>query len=186
MTLGVWYIHEGFLVWIVPSTYQFHEPIIWACISSFVHTYIYCLFDVSSHVYMCLCSWHHFLCMFFNSDLSIYMYLLDFALLLILWFSFMLLVIVCTCMLEPHHLIMYTCDYQSMLIDFILQTRWVVFWQPWTFMSRSKSLDRGVLPVADQSAQWKRGLAVVCLKPLFFQLPWSTHEILILLLVSIF
>ena len=38
-------------------------------------------------------------------------------------------------------------------------------------MSKSWSLDCGGLTVADQSAQWKRGLAVVCPEPLFFQPP---------------
>ena len=45
--------------------------------------------------------------MFSDSDLSIYKYLLDSDLLMILWFSFMLLVIACTYMSELHHLIMY-------------------------------------------------------------------------------
>ena len=58
---------------------------------------------------------------------------------------------------------------------FILRTRWVIFWQPWTFMSRSRSLDCDDLTVANQSAQWKRGLAVVCPEPLFFQPPWDSH-----------
>ena len=71
-------VYEGFLVWIIPSTYQFHESIIWACTTNFVHTCIYRMLDVSSHVYMCLCSWHHFLCMFSDLDLSKHMYLLDF------------------------------------------------------------------------------------------------------------
>ena len=36
VTLGIWYIDEGFLVWIIPSTYQSHESKVWACITSFV------------------------------------------------------------------------------------------------------------------------------------------------------
>jgi len=67
----IWYIDEGFLIWIIPSTYQSHESIIWACTTSFVHTCIYRMLDISSHVYMCLCSRHYFLCMFSDLDLSI-------------------------------------------------------------------------------------------------------------------
>jgi len=48
----------------------------------------------------------------------------------------MLLVIVCTFVPEPHHLIMYMYDFLRPT-GFILRTRWVIFWQPWTFMSRS-------------------------------------------------
>jgi len=56
-------------------------------------------------------------------------------------FIFMLLVIACTCMPEPHHLIMYTCDCWSTPTGFILHTRWVTFWQPWALMSRFRRLD---------------------------------------------
>ena len=37
VTWGLKYIYEGFLIWIIPSTYQSHESVIWACITSFVH-----------------------------------------------------------------------------------------------------------------------------------------------------
>jgi len=63
-----------------------------------------------SHVYLYLSSRHCFLCMLSDSDLSIYMYLLLFGFTVVPLISFMLLVIACTCMPEPHHLIMYTCD----------------------------------------------------------------------------
>ena len=46
VTSDMWYIDEGFLVWIIPSTYQPHEFIIWAYTTSFVHTYIYRVFSV--------------------------------------------------------------------------------------------------------------------------------------------
>jgi len=36
------------------------------------------MLDVFSHIYMCLCSRHNFQCMFFDSNLSIHVYLLDF------------------------------------------------------------------------------------------------------------
>jgi len=81
----------------------------------------------------------------FYPTLSIHIYLLDFGLTTNSLFSIYVLVIACTCMPESHHLIMYTCDYLSTLPGFILSTCWVVFWQPWTFMSRSKSQDRGGL-----------------------------------------
>ena len=45
-TWGMWYIDEGFLVWIIPLTYQSHESIFWACTTSFVHTYIYRMINV--------------------------------------------------------------------------------------------------------------------------------------------
>ena len=88
VTWGIWWVgvcvcvcvcvYEGFLIWTIPLTYQSHKFIIWACTTSFVHTCIYRMLDVSSRVYVYLCSRHHFLCMFFDSDLSIHMYLLDF------------------------------------------------------------------------------------------------------------
>jgi len=78
VTWSIWYIYEGFLVWIIFSTYQSHESTIWAYTTSFVHTYIWRILDVSSHVYVCLCSRHSFnIC--FDSDLLMHVYLLDFA-----------------------------------------------------------------------------------------------------------
>ena len=62
-------------------------------------------------MFMCTNALHTvFLCMFSNSDLSIYMYLLDFGFTIVPLIFFMLLVIACACMPEPHHLIMHTCD----------------------------------------------------------------------------
>ena len=117
-TWDMLYIDEGFLVWIIPLTYMSRKSIIWACTTSFIHTYIYRMFNVFntclmylSHIYLYLSSRHCFLCMLSDSDLLIYMYLLDFGFTVILLISFMLLVIVCTCMPKPHHLIMHTCDY---------------------------------------------------------------------------
>ena len=37
----MWYIDEGFLVWIISLTYLSRESIIWACKPSFIHTCIY-------------------------------------------------------------------------------------------------------------------------------------------------
>ena len=51
-TWEMWYIHEGFLIWIIPLTYQSRESIIWACTTSFVHTCIYHMFSV---FIACLC-----------------------------------------------------------------------------------------------------------------------------------
>ena len=79
-TWDIWYIDEGFLIWIIPLTCQSRESIIWACTTSFVHTCIYHMFNVFnacliylSHVYVYLCSSYCFLCMFPISDLLIYM-----------------------------------------------------------------------------------------------------------------
>jgi len=63
----------------------------------------------------------------------------------------MLLVIACTCMPEPHHLIMYTCDCLSTPTGFTICTHEVAFLQPWILMSRSWSLERGGLAVPIQS-----------------------------------
>ena len=46
-TLGIWYIDEGFLVWIIPSTYQSHDPqseLVLLVLSTFTPNI---LFDVS-------------------------------------------------------------------------------------------------------------------------------------------
>jgi len=39
--LGIWYIYESFLLWIILSTYQSHESKVCVCTTSFVHTCIY-------------------------------------------------------------------------------------------------------------------------------------------------
>ena len=103
----------------------------------------------------CLMSLRMFICAYaldtvFYACFSIHIYrytctYLISNLLPILLFLFMLLVITCTCMPEPHHLIMYTCDRLSTPTGFILRTRWVIFWQSWTLMSKSRSLNRGGL-----------------------------------------
>ena len=90
-----------------------------------------------SHVYVYLCSIYHFSCMFSDSHTLIYMYLLDLRFTVI---SFMLLVIACTCMPEPPHLIMYTCDCLSTPTGFIICTRGL----------HLTNLDRG-LATPDQS-----------------------------------
>ena len=78
MAWGIWYIDEGFLVWIIPSTYQSHESTIWACTTSFVHICVYRMLNVLWDVFLYLSSRHRFLFMFSDSDLSIYIYLFDF------------------------------------------------------------------------------------------------------------
>ena len=35
ITLDIWYIDEGFLVWIIPSTYLSHETVNWVCTAGF-------------------------------------------------------------------------------------------------------------------------------------------------------
>ena len=129
-TWGIWHIDEGFLVWIIPSTYQSHESIIWASTTSFVHTCIYRMLDISSHIYMYLCSLQHFLCMFFDSDLSIHMYLLDFEFTTDSLITIMLQVLAYVCMSEPHYLILYICPCFCTPLVFTLCTRWVISWQP--------------------------------------------------------
>ena len=64
-----------------------------------------------------------FQCMFLDSDLSIHVYLLDFRFTTDSLIFIMLLIISCTCIPEPHHLIMYTCDCLSTPIGFILRIR---------------------------------------------------------------
>jgi len=51
-TWDMWYINDGFLIWIIPLTYQSRESIIWGCITSFVHTCIYHMFNI---FIACLC-----------------------------------------------------------------------------------------------------------------------------------
>ena len=142
-TWDMWYIDEGFLIWIIPLTYQFRESIIRACTTSFVHTYIYHMFNVFiacliylSHVYLYFSSRHCFLCMLSDSDLSIYMYLFHFRFTVVPLISFMLLVIACTCIPEPYHLIMYMCAWYArhLALPYVLAG---CIWQPWILMSRS-------------------------------------------------
>ena len=69
-TWGIWYIYEGFLIWIIPSRYQSYESIYWACTTSFVtsvHLITWCFF----HIRVCiLTTW--FPTHAFDSDLSIH------------------------------------------------------------------------------------------------------------------
>ena len=64
MTWGIGYIYEGFLVWIIPSTYLPHRSVMWAYKTDFP---MVTLFTVSFHVHMCLYSQYTF---------SVHMYLL--------------------------------------------------------------------------------------------------------------
>ena len=100
----MWYIDEGFLIWIIPLTYQSRESIIRACTTSFVHTCIYRMFNLFTaclyvSMLFILCSMHVF-------QFQIHRYTCFTVIPLI---SCMLLIIACTYMLGPHHLIMYTC-----------------------------------------------------------------------------
>jgi len=51
-TWDMWYIDKGFLVWIISLTCQSRESIIWACTTSFIHTFICCIFNI---FIACLC-----------------------------------------------------------------------------------------------------------------------------------
>ena len=74
MTRDIRYIDEGFLIWIIPSTYRSYESLIWACITGFV-IFTCCLLACSSmpvltirfsmHVYDSDSSIH--LCMFLHA-----------------------------------------------------------------------------------------------------------------------
>jgi len=100
-TWDIWYIDEGFLVWIIPLTYLSRESIIWACTTSFVHTCIYCMFNLFT-----ACTFTLRTAFYACFQFQIHRYI---------WFtvvpliSLTLFVITCTCILRPHHLITYTC-----------------------------------------------------------------------------
>jgi len=118
-----------------------------------------------SHVYLYLCSRHHFIFMFSDSDLSIYM---------IYCRSFNFLYVTCHCRylhawttsLDHVH-----CDFLSTPTGFIICTCEIDFWQPWILMSRSWSLDRGGLTVPDQSGATKTWISSCLSGPSFFQPP---------------
>ena len=139
-----------------------------------------------SHVYVYLCSRHHFLFMFYKSDLSIYMYLLDFGFTIVPLIFFMLLVTACTYMPESHHLIMYTCDCLSTPTGFILRTCWVAFLTTLDLHVQILESNLWWPSVVDQRAQRKRGLAVVYPEPHFLPAPLIPSRDLILLLMGIF
>jgi len=115
------------------------------------NVFIACLIYLS-HVYLYFSSRHYFLCMLSDSDLLISMYLLHFGFTVVPLISFMLLVIACTYMPEPHHLIMYTCAWYERHLA-LLYVLTGCIWQPWILMSRSRSLEHDGLAVDDQSAQ---------------------------------
>ena len=92
-TWDMWYIDEGFLVWIIPLTYQSRESIIWAYITSFIYTCIYRMFNVFIACLFVLKLLIPFLCMLSDSDLSINMYLLHFEFTVVPLIFFILLVI---------------------------------------------------------------------------------------------
>jgi len=95
-----------------PLDVSLHESIIRAYTTRVAHTYIYRVFSVFiicchilSHDYVYLYSLYRFSCMFSDSDLLIYKHFLGLKFTII----FHILVISCTCMPGPHHLIMYMC-----------------------------------------------------------------------------
>jgi len=121
----MWYIDECFLIWIISLTYRPRESIIWAYTTSFIHTCIYLMFNVfitclfvlklSTQFYMHVL-WFRIIDIYVFSSFWIYCRSL---------ISFLLLVIACTCMPEPHHLIMHTCDCLSTPLGFTICTRGV-------------------------------------------------------------
>jgi len=97
-TWDVWYIDEGFLIWIIPLTYLSRESIIWACTTSFIHTCIYRMFNLFT---ACTYTLHTAFYVCFQFQIHRY-----------IWFIVVPLIppyVICTCILGPHHLIMYMC-----------------------------------------------------------------------------
>jgi len=123
-TCVMWYIDEGFLIWIIPLTYQSRESIIWVCTTSFIHTFIYRMFNVFiACLYVPMLSILFSMHVFWFRLIDIHVFT-SFRIYYLSLISFMLLVITFTCMPEPHHLIMYTCDCLiCMPLDFIICTR---------------------------------------------------------------
>ena len=95
----------------------------------FILVFIACL--MSLRMYTCLCSRYHFLCMFFDSYLSIHMYLLDFrsitdSLIFIYDTGHCMYLYAWITSLDHEHVWL-----PGTPTGFILRTRWVIFWQPW-------------------------------------------------------
>ena len=139
-TWDMWYIDEGFLIWIILMTYQSRESIIWACTTDFVHTCIYHMFSISiaclvylSHVYVYLCPLYRFHACFL---IQIYWYTCIYLISDLLSFPIWLLIIACTYIPEPHYLIRYTCAWYAhyLALSYVLAG---CIWQPWILMSRS-------------------------------------------------
>ena len=155
-TCDMWYIDKGFLVWIIPLTYQSRESIIWACTTSFVH--ITCLIYLS-HVYVYLCFLYRFPCMFSDSVLLIYMYLLDLGFTIFSLCYLSLPVPVCLDHTAWSCTRVTAWYARHLALSYILAG---LHRQPWILMSRSKSPDHGGLAVTDQSAQrilpWRSGV----------------------------
>ena len=125
---------------------------------------------------MYLCSLYYLLCMFSVSDSSIYM---------IYCRSFMLLVITCTCMLGPPHLIMYTCACYArhLALSYVLAG---VANNPGPHV---QILETGPWRPCCTWSVWRSGSVVwqLPIRTLFLPAsPWSAREILIFLLVSTF
>jgi len=109
--------------------------------------------EVSLYANVQICFRFGFSTCFLYSDLLIHIYLLDFRIFYWLLISHLsLLVNACNWIPKSYHLIMYACDCLCTSFGFILRTRWVAFWLPWTFMSRYRILDRAGIPLADQSS----------------------------------
>jgi len=103
-TWKMWYIDEGFLVWIIPWRIYPVNPeseIVQLVLSILI--VIACLIYLS-HVYMYLCFSYCLLCIFpFQTHRYTWFTVIPLI-------SFVLLVVAYICMPGSHHLIMYTCD----------------------------------------------------------------------------
>ena len=73
MTWDIRYIDEGFLFWIIPSTYLFHEAINWVCtagVAVFAFIRFYIDFSVYDHYYIIVASCF-ITCVLFHQSLAL-------------------------------------------------------------------------------------------------------------------
>ena len=138
VTWDMWYIDEGFLIWIISLTYLSRESIIWACTTSFVHTYIYRMFNLFT---ACTYALHTAFYAYFQFQIYCrsfnFPYVICYYLYLHTW----------TTSLDHVHVCLLCTPF-----GFIYVLAGCI-WQPWILMSRSWSLDHGDLAVADQITQ---------------------------------
>ena len=149
MTWDIWYIAEGFLIWIIPSTYLSHETIKWVCTTGFA-------------VFAFIGFYFRFLVLL----LLLYYIRLHPSLPLVFYSSSLLLLSYIPCMfpvwyhLLPLYLLLYVCTYDTVFntcsidldlsihVCLSLHATWRSlhhplgsFWLPWILMSKSWSLE---------------------------------------------
>ena len=143
-TWDMWYIDEGFLVWIIPLMYQSRESILWAyTIVLSILVFIACLFLLKLSI---LFSMHAF--RFRLIDIHVFT-----------WFriygrSFNFLYVTCHCLYVWTTLLDHVHVWRlSTPTGFIICTRGIASDNPGSSCPDSRCLDHGDLIVADQSAQ---------------------------------